>query len=486
MKTLSVLAALLFCSAAAFFNPLRAQSDVSWLLQPKEGFTYQSHNTIGVLFSRGETPLLIAVQTGERINPPASLLSRADDQYWNLRQNELKGLWHPVEGVVVPPVFHGVERIARGLYRIEKYGMNALVNQEGAIVIPYQKKKIINGAHTFPMVRESYLNFQLLDRRGQPIGEKPVRRISREAFGFFKTLSSGGSTLLTEDGQRAFPDTYKNIVPASAETAWVQREEQWELINREGQRLQGPYTQLSRSTNGNATDTWTIAYLPEKGIDIFLPDGSRKMVKGYDKVFPPAANARWLTVKKNGRFGCMSPDKFKIVVKPEMEEKIDCIFPRWEKTEEGYQLISVKGKPVSSDVFAEVGPFNGNYAAARTGNQNWMLINKEGEPVTAAKYSSVATLPDGLFTGKDLQGQLYLLQPAGEDILLEGVFAIDARRNGGPQNYFIFKGVNGKRGLLHKSGKQIIPAEYEKIILLQDAMAIVKGQSGDGLLKINL
>lgn len=209
-------------------------------------------------------------------------------------------------------------------------------------------------------------------------------------------------------------------------------------------------------------------------------------------------------VKKNDKWGYIDNDGNFI---------IDPIYDECEDFENGFAIVRLNGRWGAIDKdgnwvvepkYQSMGSFSEGRFAAKFDNGLWGFVDSEGDVVVEPKYQLVRSFDEGCFAAKFDNG-LWGLVDSYNNVVIEptfeklgwfscGVALFETgdgfgfiNKNGevvaGPMPGFAF-GMkddfaqfhqNGRKGLIHKSGKVLLPAQYDQIDEFYCGIACVWG-----------
>ncbi len=188
---------------------------------------------------------------------PYDSISHDQHAFWVVWKDGLQGVYHETKGELLPPVF---DRVKAGMkspdnwtFQVWKYGMNAVVNDQNQLLLPYQKYNY----GTFTQVNDTIIGYTTMGNSDAGIdrlnyisyqGRQVALPVARPFFPPDFQRVSANEYVLTQYHQgvpatQTFPEAGKFI----NDVAVVRKDSLWGYMERNGQWLIPPRYQSATS-----------------------------------------------------------------------------------------------------------------------------------------------------------------------------------------------------------------------------------------------
>lgn len=124
----------------------QSESGFQWILPLQDTLFpigIPSKDFIALRADKSDKKVYLLEINGKKDPVPYDSISWNNEKIWNSWKDGLRGVFHTEKDMIVPPVYDRIEAISKAennwAYRINKYGMDAVVNNQNHLVLPYQK-----------------------------------------------------------------------------------------------------------------------------------------------------------------------------------------------------------------------------------------------------------------------------------------------------------------------------------------------------------
>jgi hypothetical protein len=456
-----------------------AQAPLQWLIAPDEGYEAVKIENAYLLL-RKEGQLQAMTDDGTMYPVPYPSISAASKDYFFSHVGDLRGLWHPRTGELVPPVYEALHLVADSLVAVSRYGMNALVGLDNSLRHPYQTKPYNRwDGRCASYLRDSLWAVIAPDGRESPLSQaKALEYLGngvylRTSMGRRQVVDATGQPLIADSGE----EDYRQSVDGA--TWWAKRGKAWGKIDARGQVLVpfeyaavreskagAPYTLVQRLDNSQ----WAL--LDGQGQELLL--GTYE-----DLLFSSAERAQ---ITANKKHGCLNLLTLEEAIPPLYDQTLFCaeaVIPVRLGRQFGY--VSANNEAVTPIYFAHAEPFSGGLAAVQVTRKRMGLINQQGDYVADTIYLELHALGSPGYLGRDTASQWHFILPDGQSKQIPGAKTVGRQfRNG----WLEYRDKAGLIGFLDENGEIAIPATFEQVIGAEQYKALaVRREQQWGVLK---
>jgi hypothetical protein len=448
-------------SAFLFIMPAYApaQAPLPWLIAPDEGYEAVKIENAYLLL-RKEGQLQAMTDDGTMYPVPYPNISTAGKGYFFSHVGDLRGLWHPRAGELIPPVYEALFLAADSLVAASRYGMNALVSLNNTLLHPYQPKPYNRLDGRCVMYRRDSL-WTVIAPDGSESPLSQAKALKYLGNGAYLRASEGRRQVVDAIGWPLIADSGEEDYQLSIDGAtwWAKRGKAWGKVDARGRVLVPfEYAEVRESKAGAPV---TIVQRQDNRQWALLDGQGQQLLAGaYEAIQFSSAERAQITANK--KHGCLNLLTLEEAIPPLYDQPLDCaaaVMPVRQGRQFGY--VSASNEAVTPIHFAHAEPFSGGLAAVQLTRRRAGLINLQGEYVADTIYLELHALGSPGYLGRDTASQWHFILPDGQRKLIPGAKTVSRKfRNG----WLEYRNEAGLIGFLDESGEVAIPATFEQVI----------------------
>jgi hypothetical protein len=463
-----------------------AQDNVSWFINPAEGYEYQqlNHNDYYLVSKGGQQ---FFKHKDGNIYPAPPSKPRALNQYWKFKSKGLTGLWSPKKGEIIPPIYEDIFHLSDSTFYVYKYGMYALINIKNELIIPYENYTLIKPIGKNLLKTRQGKKHKLFNVHGDTIPLNGGSALAYYPSGLFKMFFGEGFNMMDENSNLLFDELYEEVKVIHDKFIYVRNNGKKGLYDLKGKEILPIQFEDFRFI---FVDGKHQAYvIKENGqYGILTLDGQKKRMGEFDKIvcFDRSPNS-YLLVESDNKLGCLNPLTLDWDIPPIYDKQehraFRCYNPVYfASTDTGNVLMNLE-KNISIPIKTTT-LYNFKHGFTKVQlerRKNWALINKEGEFVTDYIFSIIKAKEFPVYSAVDNKKQRVLVFPDGTiKVVPENIKKIQPEAREG---LVIFQDSKNKFGFMNEKCEIIIPAVFDNAKKFINGLAEVRYQGKWGIIK---
>ncbi|HOY07865.1 MAG TPA: WG repeat-containing protein [Saprospiraceae bacterium] len=254
--------------------------------------------------------IFLLAPDGSKKTLPYDSISREQGPFWSIWKTSLQGIYHVGKGEIIPPLYEYIRSVSptetSWAFQVEKYGMQAIVDDRNRILLPYQKSAYarlsIVGDTILAYLKHDVYNFVNADllyisRNGNQVADQVAKSITPADF---QRISSNQYVFSVSEKGKTRPDTFAAAEKFVNNLALVKRDSLWGYLRRDGSWLLTPRFQAAAMF-----DTAGYAVVKTRGkYGVVKTDGAFLVEPRF--AFLKASLPGFFEFKENGKIGLVN------------------------------------------------------------------------------------------------------------------------------------------------------------------------------------
>ena len=460
-----------------------------------------------VAFSENKKIVLLTVG-GEKKMLPYDSLSNIGGNFWKIWKDSLQGIFHTVKGELLPPVYHNVSLVekteANWAFPVEKYGMEAIVNDQNHLLLPYQKSRYARMAFLGDTVL-AYLKHDVYESVNADLlfisknGNKVADAIALQLqIPYFKRIASNKYVLTNYKNGIARRDTFAAAEPFSGGVAVVKRDSLWGYLRRDGSWLIQPRFQAAQSfdalghgvvklkgkygvvrNNGSFLIEPRFAFLKNfaPGLFEFKENGQLGVVDSLGKILLPAGEFAGFQAAGTNCFAAKSGDSLLVFQRNGSPIQAGKIVQISSSATDGAFWVKQQTKNTRREVVTGVMGPNGEWLISNVlkgkFSEYWHFFVAEAIVEPCCKVGNLNIV-------SNQPGKFLIFDRGGNPLL---TYAVDKIEQGKPDEPFLIYQSGKKFGLVGATEGQFLKPEFDVLKVVDHIWVFAKKDNEWGVLK---
>lgn len=302
---------------------------------------------------------------------------------------------------------------------------------------------------------------------GRESGPFPYDGADDLVDGLARVYAAGKWGFVNADGKEVVPPRYDAAGPSRSGLALVKLNGKWGMIDAAGRELLPPlYTSIDPAFNDGLARVMrgtSYGFIDMKGAEIIPAKYER--AHPFQGGFAAVRSGKWGFVDKLGK------------------EVIPPIYDDVRDFREGFAAVARNGKwgfvdatsrEVVGLVYDGAGDFHDGAAVVLSGSLRG-IVNQRGLEVTSPQYEKISAFSDGLAKVRH-KGQISYIDATGKIVIPPRLTEGGAFKNG-----IAAAGLtHWTRGFVDKSGREIVPMQYDRVEVFHEGLARVRANGRFG------